>query len=69
MAKMFTLAETRKMSENRLQTEIGKHVKQLEKLGMGHEEACDLLNTIMNLGIALQEKWNELAKSINPKED
>lgn len=62
MAKMFTLEETRKMSESKLQTEIGKCAKRLDGLGMDHEEACSLVSTIMNLGIALQEKWDQLAK-------
>lgn len=63
--KMFTLAETREMSESRLQTEIGKCAKRLDELGMDHEDACNLVSTIMNLGVALQEKWNKLAQDIN----
>lgn len=65
MAKTITLAETRKMSESKLQTEIGRCAKQLDELGMNHEEACNFVSTIMNLGIALQEKWNQLAKNLN----
>ena len=53
---MFTIIETRKMSKNELTTEIGKCCKQIEELGMNHKEACELVSTIMNLGIACQEK-------------
>lgn len=56
---MFTIMETRKMSKNELTTEIGKCCKQIEELGMNHEEACKLVSTIMNLGIAIQEKTNK----------
>lgn len=53
---MFMIMETRKMSTNELTTEIGKCCKQIEELGMNHKEACELVSTIMNLGIACQEK-------------
>lgn len=53
---MFTIMETRKMSENQIQKEIGKCCKQIEVLGMDHKEACELVSSIMNLGIAIQEK-------------
>ena len=53
---MFTIMETRKMSKNQIQKEIGKCCKQIEALGMGHKEACELVSSIMNLGIAIQEK-------------
>ena len=53
---MFTIMETRKMSKNELTTEIGKCCKQIEELGMSHKEACELVSTIMNLGIASQER-------------
>lgn len=49
--------ETRKMSKTKLQIEIGKCVKQLEEFGMSHEDACIFVSTIMNLGIAYQEKF------------
>ena len=54
--KNFTIMETREMSETRLTTNIGKCAKQIETLGMSHEDACKLVSTIMNLGIAMQEK-------------
>ncbi len=56
---MFTIMDTRKMSKNKLTTEIGKCCKQIEELGMDHKEACELVSTIMNLGIAIQEKSNK----------
>ena len=56
MGKAFILAETRKMSENKIQIELGKCRKQIEELGMDHVEACELVSSIMNLGIAIHEK-------------
>lgn len=34
----------------------GKCCKRIEELGMNHKEACELVSSIMNLGIAIQEK-------------
>lgn len=62
MVKNFTLAETREMSENKIQTKIGQCAKQIEELGMGHEDVCALVSSIMNLGIAIHEK-NQNRKS------
>ena len=56
MGKMIKLADAREMSVTKVQTEIGKCVMQLEKLGMDHIESCELIGTIMNLGIAMNEK-------------
>ena len=56
---MFTIMETRKMSKSKLEAEIGKCSKQIEKLGMNHVEACELVSTIVNLGIAIQEKMKK----------
>ena len=56
MVKNFTIMETRKMSKNKLQVEIGKCCKKIEELGMNHKDACNLVSSIMNLGIAIQEK-------------
>ncbi len=53
----FTIMEEREMSKHKLQTEIGKCTKRIEELGMNHEEACKFVSSIMNLGIAIQEKW------------
>lgn len=55
--KNFTIMETRQMSKSKLQTEIGKCTKQIEELDMSHEDACKFVSSIMNLGIAIQEKF------------
>lgn len=54
MNKNFTIMETREMDERRLQAEISKCVKWIEErcFGMGHEEACEFISSVMNLGIA-----------------
>ena len=52
----LTIMDARKMSKTKLEVELGKCAKQLEGLGMNHVEACDLLSTVMNIGIASQEK-------------
>ena len=57
MSKNFTIMETREMSKRKLETEIGKRTKRIEELGMDHEEACEFVSSIMNLGIAMQEKF------------
>lgn len=58
MDKMLTVADTRKMSKTKIETKLGEHAKELEKLGMDHESACRFISNIMNLGIAAQEQWN-----------
>ena len=52
----LTIIDARKMSNTKLDVELGKCAKKLEELGMNHVEACDLLSTVMNIGIASQEK-------------
>ena len=59
MGKMFTLAETREMNKFKIQTEIGKCHRKIEELGMDHVEACEMVSTIMNLGIAIHEKVHD----------
>lgn len=51
-----TIMEARKMSMTKIEVELGKRTKKLEELGMSHEEACEFVSGIMNLGIAAQEK-------------
>ena len=58
MTKNFTIMETREMSKHKLETEIGKCSKRMEELGMNHEEACKFVSNIMNLGIAVHEKFH-----------
>lgn len=57
MSKNFTIMETREMSKHKLETEIGKCARRMEELGIDHEEACKFVSSIMNLGIAMQEKF------------
>lgn len=57
MNKNFTIMETRKMSKHKLEIEITKCRKRMEELGMEHNEACKFVSSIMNLGIAMQEKF------------
>lgn len=58
-----TIMETREMSNNRINIEIGKRIKKLEELGMSHEDACGFISGIMNLGIAAHEKAQEKKNS------
>ena len=57
-----TIMEARGMSSTRINVELGKRTKKLEELGMSHEEACDFVSEIMNLGIAAQELLEEKKK-------
>lgn len=63
--KNFTIMETRKMSKCKLQTEIGLCEKRMEALGMNCKDACEFVSSIMNLGIAMQEKLQSEAKLKN----
>lgn len=54
--------EARSMSSTRINVELGKRTKKLEELGMSHEEACEFVSEIMNLGIAAHELLNEKKK-------
>ncbi len=54
--KNITIMEAREMSENRLTIELGKRSKKLEELGMNHEAACSFISSVMNIGIAFQER-------------
>lgn len=48
----LTIQETMKMSKNRITLHLGRRAKHLESLGMSHEEACEFISGIMNLGIS-----------------
>ena len=52
----ITIMEAREMSEKRLTLELGKRSKKLEELGMGHEDACYFVSSVMNIGIVFQER-------------
>lgn len=54
--KTLNIDDTRKMSKTKIEVELGRHAKELEKLGMDHVTACRFLSNVMNLGIAAQEK-------------
>ena len=56
MNKNITIVDARKMSKLKLQTELDKCAKQLETLGMSHEEACQFVSKVMSFGIAIDEK-------------
>ena len=56
MAKTLTIADTRNMSKTNIETKLGEYANELEKLGMDHVSACGFLSSVMNLGIAAQEK-------------
>lgn len=62
MGKLLTLANVREMSDTRLKIELGKRDKQIEALGVDPVEVYVLVSSIMNLGIAINEK-NQNKKS------
>lgn len=62
MSKLLTLANTREMSDTKIRTELGKRSKQIEALGMNPVEVYVLVSSIMNLGIAMNER-NQNKKS------
>lgn len=56
----YGIEDTRKMSEKKIQMEIGKISNEFVwELGIDSKEAGRIICTIMNLGIALQEKFDE----------
>lgn len=59
MANALTIADTRKMSKTKIEVKLGEYAKDLEKLGMDHVSACEFLSSVMNLGIAAQERWRD----------
>lgn len=56
MAKLLSIEDTRKMSKTKIEVELGKLAKELEKFGMDHVSSCEFLSNVMNLGIAAHEK-------------
>lgn len=53
----LTINEAMEMSETKLQMEIGKCVKYLEKeFGMDHTAACAFVARMLNLGAAAHQK-------------
>ena len=58
MTKLLTIMDTRNMSSTKINIELGKRVKELESLGMDRTSASEFISSVMNLGIAAQEQWN-----------
>ena len=59
----LTIFDTRDMSIDEINHELSNRTRFLEDLGMEHIDSCEFVSSIMNLGIASQEKWNEKRKS------
>jgi hypothetical protein len=53
------IEEARKMNKKEVEIKLGMRTKMLEGFGMTHDEACNFVSGIMNLGIAAQELWNK----------
>ena len=58
----LTIFDTRDMSIDEINHELSNRTRFLEDLGMEHIDSCEFVSSIMNLGIASQEKWNEEKK-------
>ena len=58
----LTIFDTRDMSIDEINHELSNHTRFLEDLGMQRIDSCGFVSSIMNLGIASQEKWNEKKK-------
>lgn len=58
----LTIFDTRDMSIDEINHELSNRTRFLEDLGMEHVDSCGFISSIMNLGIASQEKWNEKKK-------
>ena len=54
----LTIFDTRDMSIDEINHELSNRTRFLEDLGMEHIDSCEFVSSIMNLGIASQEKWN-----------
>lgn len=69
MGKSLTIMEAREMNTHEIEVSLGKHTSQLEKLGMEHADAYHFISTVMNLGAAFQEKWDEKLQNISGKKN
>ena len=58
----LTIFDTRDMSIDEINHELSNRTRFLEDLGMEHIDSCEFVSSIMNLGIASQEKWSEKKK-------
>ena len=61
----LTIFDTRDMSIDEINHELSNRTRFLEDLGMEHIDSCEFVSSIMNLGIASQEKWNEKKRKSN----
>ena len=59
----LTIFDARDMSIDEITHELSNRMRFLEDLGMERIDSCGFVSSIMNLGIASQEKWNEKRKS------
>ena len=55
----LTIFDTRDMTIDEINHELSNRMRFLEDLGMEHIDSCAFISSIMNLGIACQEKLNE----------
>lgn len=53
------IEEARKMNKKEIEIELRIRTKMLERYGMDHDEACNFVSGIMNLGIAAHELWDK----------
>ena len=58
----LTIFDTRDMSIDEMNHELSNRMRFLEDPGMERIDSCGFVSSIMNLGIASQEKWNEKRK-------
>ena len=58
----LTIFDMRDMSIDEINHELSNRMRFLEDLGMKRIDSCRFVSSIMNLGIASQEKWNEKKK-------
>ena len=58
----LTIFDTRDISIDEINHELSNRMRFLEDLGMERIESCRIVSSIMNIGIASQEKWNEKRK-------
>ena len=58
----LTIFDTRDMSIDEINHELSNRMRFLEDLGMKRIDSCGFVSSIMNLGIASQEKSNEKRK-------
>ena len=54
----ITIMDARKMDKGQIELELGRCAKVIEELGLDHVKACELISNVMNLGIAMQEKYS-----------